>query len=251
MRGEITTVSPPLAQIYRIARRGGDPFAPPPWEMAGEDGTFGNRFDDPGADRGYIPSQRFRILYCASTAIGAFGETLARFRPSIALLARLRAIEDEEPLEVQLLGTRHPFDSRTAFIPADWRLRRLLAPTVLDADLRFADLAALPTHQYLRQVMAADLAELALPDLDFSTVSGPRRVLTQRCARHIYDLRNDAGAGLFAGVRYLSRLNPDWECWAIFADRMVHTPGFAATISPDNPDLLAVCRLFNLDVETL
>ena len=72
-----------------------------------------------------------------------------------------------------------------------------------------------------------------------------------RCARHIYELRDGAGAEVFAGVRYLSRLNPDWECWAIFADRMVHTPGFAATISPNNPDLLSVCRLFNLDVETL
>jgi hypothetical protein len=186
--GEIVTISPPLAEISRVARRGGDPFAPPPWEMAGEDGTFGNRFDDPSAERGYSPSARFRTIYCATTAIGAFGETLARFRPSIPLLAKLREIKDEDRFETQPLGMLHPRDPRIGMIPADWRLRRLLAPTVLDANLRFIDLAAVPTHQYLRQAMATDLVELALKDLDFSTVSGPPRVLTQRCARHIYEL---------------------------------------------------------------
>ncbi len=97
MPGEIVSIAP-AAEIFRVARRGGDPFAPPPWDKAGADGTFGNRFDDPSAERGLGTSERFRSIYCATTAMGSFGETLARFRPSIQLLARLREIDEEEPL---------------------------------------------------------------------------------------------------------------------------------------------------------
>jgi hypothetical protein len=219
--------------------------------LAGEDGTFGNRFDDPSAEHGRDPAERYRAIYCATTAASAFGETLARFRPSIELLAKLRTIDDDEPLEEQLVGALDPLDSQSGLVPADWRLRRLLATTILDPDLRFVDLAAPATHQYLRDVMAPDIASLGLTDLDLSTVTGPQRRLTQRCARHIYDLRDPAGTGVFAGVRYISRLNPDWECWAGFADRMVHAPGVPAPVFPDDPDLLSVCRLFRLSVETI
>jgi hypothetical protein len=41
--------------VYRVAR-GFDTFAPPDWGWAKDDGTFGNRFDDPGAYRG-IPEE--------------------------------------------------------------------------------------------------------------------------------------------------------------------------------------------------
>ncbi len=45
-----------------------------PWSYAAAiDGTFGNRYDDPDAS--------YRVLYASSQRIGAFLETLARFRP--------------------------------------------------------------------------------------------------------------------------------------------------------------------------
>jgi hypothetical protein len=61
----LISVAPPLAGVFRLAR-GLDPFAPPPWELALEDGTFGNRFDDPGAAVGKPPEERFRFISYAT-----------------------------------------------------------------------------------------------------------------------------------------------------------------------------------------
>ena len=52
--------------------------------MAGPDGTFGNRFDD--------PEGAYRVLYASSQRLGCFLETLARFRVDIKLYAELTEI---------------------------------------------------------------------------------------------------------------------------------------------------------------
>ena len=67
--------------IYRLGRKP-DPWAPPDWALAGPDGTFGNRFDDPDAT--------YRVLYASSQRLGCFVETLARFRIDPTLLAESR-----------------------------------------------------------------------------------------------------------------------------------------------------------------
>jgi hypothetical protein len=93
---DLPTVSPPSA-VFRVGRAL-DPFEPPEWGLADpEDGTFGNPFDDPGALRGIPQEERFRTVYCATRSVAAFGETIARFRPSLKLLAQLERIDDAEP----------------------------------------------------------------------------------------------------------------------------------------------------------
>lgn len=67
-----------------------DPFAPADRGYAGEDGTFGNRFDDPRVEHGVPEEERFRVIYCAGS-----GETIARFRPDLESLAKLEEIVDE------------------------------------------------------------------------------------------------------------------------------------------------------------
>ncbi|HET7478974.1 MAG TPA: RES domain-containing protein [Rubrobacteraceae bacterium] len=106
--------------VYRVAR-GLDAFAPPDWAYALPDGTFGNRFDDPAAaDKGVPEEERYRAVYCATERAGAFGETIARFRPSMELLAGLEEVEDDEPLDPELRG---------GVVPEEWRLsRRARAP---------------------------------------------------------------------------------------------------------------------------
>lgn len=82
---------------------------------------------------------------------------------------------------------------------------------------------------------------------------GPSRNLTQEIARHIYEQEID-GEPLYAGIRYISRLGQDWECWAVFADRIRHIrgmPGPPQTVHPDDPDLLAIAALFSLTIETV
>jgi hypothetical protein len=68
----------PDGVLYRLGRRP-DPWAWPDWAYAGDDGTWGNRFDDPASE--------YRVLYASSERLGPFLETLARFRPDPAIAA--------------------------------------------------------------------------------------------------------------------------------------------------------------------
>jgi hypothetical protein len=248
----LVAVAPPPSGIYRLARGPGGPFAPPDWDRADTDGTFGNRFDDPSAEDGAPPARRFRTIYCATQRAAAFGETMARFRPSLALLAQLSAIDDDEPLERALAGAIDPVDPRRGLVPADWRLRRRVGHTVLDPSLRFVDLASGETMQHLRTTLAPLARRLGVADIDLSSVTGPQRRLTQAIARHVHDRRDRNGRPRFAGIRYLSRLDAEWECWAVFDDRMRHVagcPGFPTTVLPDDTDLMQVAKQFNLTIE--
>jgi len=64
-----------------------NPWAAPDWAQAGPDGTFGNRFDDPGAT--------YRVVYASSQRLGCFLETLARFRIDLKLAAELAEIQGD------------------------------------------------------------------------------------------------------------------------------------------------------------
>ena len=79
----------PPGRILRVGRKP-NPWAWPPWEIAGEDGTFGNRWDD--------ARSTYRVLYASSQLEACFVETLARFRPDPHVLAGLARIEGPEPL---------------------------------------------------------------------------------------------------------------------------------------------------------
>jgi hypothetical protein len=229
--------------VVRVGR-GPDPFEPPPWEYALEDGTFGNRYDDPGAARGIPREHRFRVVYCSTSAEGAFGETIARFRPAPALIAGLEEIEDDEPVDPALFG---------GIVPADWRMTRRLGMTRLDRSMRFLDLVAPDTVHALRRTpqIAQLAANLGLPDIDYSAVNGPNRTFTQALSRFVYESSDAQGNPLFGGIRYTSRLNPQWECWAIYLDRMVHTPDLPTAIHADNRALLKAAALLGLTVEVI
>jgi len=259
MEARLATVAPPAGGLYRIAR-GAGPFVPPEWERALEDGTFGNRFDDPSADEGRPPEERFRAIYCATQRAATFGETLARIRPSPSLLVALEAIDDDEPLEDALAGVLDPedmrpidpADPRRGLVSADWRIRRRVGHTLLDPALTFVDITNAETMQCLRTELAPLAARLRLKDVDLAVLTSQERRFTQGCARYIYDQTNGAGAPLYAGIRYPSRVNEGWECWAVFVDRIRHAPGWpghSTTVFPDDEDLLSVARLFNLTIE--
>ena len=253
MAARLVAVSPPPAGVHRLGRRTSGWFAPPDWAYAKEDGTFGNRFDDPGGLRGVPPEGRFRAIYCATQRVAAFAETIAHFRPSLALLASLAAIEDDEPLDAGVAGSVDPGDLARGVVRANWRLERRVDHSVLDPGLAFVDVGAAATLQRLRRALAPLADELRLADVDLSAVTSQQRVFTQHCARHVYDLVDGAGAPRYAGIRYPSRFGRDWECWAVFADRIRHRagPGFPATVAPDDPDLLAAAEILGLTIEDL
>ncbi len=214
--------------MYRVSL-GLDVFGAPEWEWTGD-----NRFDDPGPGL-------FRVIYCASSRAGAFGETIARFRKSLGLLSQLREIEDDEPLDPDLEG---------GLLPEEWRLNRRIGASRLDESLRFANLESPLAATLLRGEMAPLLAELGLDDLDFSDLMGRERRVTQNAARCVYEATDEAGASVFDGIRYGSRLNLGWELWAVFADRMAHEPeDLYRTISRDDPDLREAAEILDINVE--
>jgi RES domain len=246
----VTRVSPPSTGIYRLAR-GVNPFAPPDWEYANEDGTFGNRFDDPTANKGNPPEKRFRAIYCATQRLATFGETLARFRVSAKVLAGLDAIEDEESPNEALAGAIDPEDRTRGLVSADWRWKRRICHTMLDAATQYVDIGDHDTMQYLRIELAPLAAEYKIGDVDLSALTSQQRPFTQYSARQIYTLTDGHGNSLCAGIRFVSRLDSKWECWALFDDRFTHESGFPANIDADDVDLLTIARSFRLTVEVI
>jgi hypothetical protein len=226
----LKTVQAPVDPVYRVGRAP-DPFALPDWAYAQPDGTFGGRFDDPSGRRGVPPEQRFRTLYLSTTPSGAFGEVLARFRPDLAVLAAL--------------GSAPP---GAGAVPTDWHAVRRLGVTILDATTSFVDIGAAHTLKILRPILAPLATELGLPDIDLSAVTGPSRVFTQEAARYVYEQRDDAGQPCYAGIRYTSRLDHSWECWAAFGDRVRHRVVRVDSTTASDAGLRAAAQVLGLAV---
>jgi hypothetical protein len=163
----------------------------------------GNRFDS--------PTGAYRALYFATSLDGCFGETLARFRPDPKLQALVKQ-------EWEQLGFMHVGD-----IPADWRQRRIAVHARFPAEGNFAhgvqffDVESLETREELRGELAPLLAFYGFDDLDVATVRGGDRRITRWIGQWAYEQQTNDGPRL-AGIRYLSRLNTEWECWAVFDD---------------------------------
>jgi hypothetical protein len=250
---DFQTVETPLNGLYRVARRMAGPFEPASWSTTDRLGGFSSRFDDPRTD--LEEEHRFRMIYCATDRQGALGETIADFRPPMMRLAsKLNTVSDDEPLEDSYPNTNDPADSSRGLVEAEWRAKRAMGHTVLERGLQFVDLGSARTLQQLRASFGDWAPDIAARDIDQSLVMGPSRDITQQIARYIYEQTDEIGVPLFAGIRYISRLDQGWECWAIFSDRIRHIPGrpgIAETIFPDDPDLLAVASIFRLTIETV
>lgn len=209
--------------VYRLGRRP-DPWAYPDWSHAGEDSTFGNRWDDPEGS--------YRVVYSSSQRMGAFLETLARFRPDPHVSAGLAEIEGDEDDSVPP-GT----------VPGSWLNGRLIGTAVLTGS--FADVGRGRSIAFLRRQLAGRVLHYGLPDLDAAAIrlSAPRR-FTQEISRFVYACTT-GGERQFEGIRYLSRLGDEVENWAMFEpgvpQRSESTP-----ISRSDPDLLEALERLGL-----
>jgi hypothetical protein len=210
MNTGLASVEPDL-HLYRLGRAP-DPWAWPDWSYAAPDGTFGNRYDDPEAS--------YRVLYASSQRLGAFLETLARFRPDVEVLAELE----------QINGAEEPAPA----LPRSWLGNRLLGvATVIGDFVDVGDSASLAT---LRTALAAVAIHHGLDDIDAATIRlRAPRAFTQQVSRFVYE------QGPYAGIRYGSRLGDDVLNWAIFEPGPgIHNPFVASkatSIDADDPDL--------------
>jgi RES domain len=210
----------PDGPLYRLGRDP-DPWVWPDWSYAAPDGTFGNRYDDPHGS--------YRVLYASSQRLGAFLETLARFRPDLEVLAELDRIEgDDEPL---------------AGVPRTWLEGRLIGEATVEG--RFVELGDSASLATLRAALAASAIHHGLDEIDAATIRlRAPRAFTQQVSRYVYE------QGSFAGIRYRSRLGDDVLNWAVFESApdgqgpLVATA--SAAIAADDPDLRAALELLGL-----
>ena len=137
-------------------------------------------------------------------------------------------------------------------VPADWRNQRIVVqaefmPSALLPKPRFLDVEALSTRRELRTELASLLAFYGYEDLDVPTVRGGDRRITRWIAKWVFEQRDTDGLPCFAGIRYLSRLNTEWECWAVFHDVEIKELA-RQPIERENPALQAIARHFDLTV---
>lgn len=214
-----------LRTVYRVARK---PHAWrwPDWAHAEPDGTFGNRWDD--------PEGIFRVLYACSERVGAFVETLARFRPSAALIAGLDAIAGEA--DTLPPGT----------VPAAWFRDRTIGVARISG--HFVDIGRAESLAALNRMLGRRLAHYSLHELDAAAIrmKAPRR-LTQEISRLIYEQTTPGGQPAYAGIFYRSRLGDDLNNWAIFERDHVNLAVEPDTdINADDEDFRSAIRLLGL-----
>ena len=183
--------------VYRLGRAP-DPWEWPDWSRANEDGTFGNRYDDPDG--------RYRMLYASTEREATFRECLARFRRDPAIVAA----------EIDTTGDDDaPTTIAPGLVPAEWLLRRRMGTGRLEGD--YCDIGHSDSLAYLRQALAARLVHYGLDDLDAGDIRAraPRR-LTQEISRHVFLQADGGDTAAFAGIRYGSRLGDELTNWAVF-----------------------------------
>jgi hypothetical protein len=206
-----------------------DPWAWPDWAYAGEDGTFGNRYDDPLSE--------YRVLYASSQRLGTLVETLARFRPDPAIIA---AEIEGEPRDEQF-ATAAP-----GRVPASWLENRVLGTARCAAV--FADVGHTRSLAYLRTALASAAVRYGLDDLDAAAIRlGAPHGFTQEVSRHVYECTDTDGERAFQGISYLSRLGDDIRNWAVCEPAELDT-GDAIQLERDDPDLTEALALHGLDL---
>jgi len=205
--------------VHRIGRRP-DPWQYPDWSRANPDRTFGNRFDDPNGE--------YRVLYASSVRLGCFLETLARYRPDMALYAELQQIAGENDF------------IPPGIVPGEWFDKRVMGSATAQGS--FADIGASDWIATLRRKLAPLLINLGIPDFDASVLqrSGPR-LLTQNVSEIVYSEGLD-------GIRYLSKYGHYIENWALFEPAAL-TAAAASSIRADDRDLRQAMRMFHLAIE--
>lgn len=220
------TVSPPADGVWRVAR-GPNPLdarLPDPHTLTTS--KAGNRFD--------APDRQYGVLYFATTLSGCFGEVLARKRPDPKLA---------DLVEQEWRG--HEF-MEVGAVARDWRDRRSAVRVRLPTDMQYLDVEHPNTHQFLRRKLALGLSALDQDDLDVGVIRGPDRRVTRLISHWAWSQSEPTGP-TYAGIRYLSRIDTRWECWAVFWDvplKVLDTK----PITTDMPDLMDIGDFLGLRI---
>lgn len=222
------TVVPAPTNVWRIARRP-DPLSvrtPLPSSDLTKSGV-GNRFDSPVASYG--------VLYFGKDLETCYAEVLARFRPDLRVIAEIK--DEWKKRGFVELGS----------VPADWRFQRVAVRVTLQGSLPFLDLESPDTLEHLRVTLADRLVAFGYTDFDMGVVCGTDRRVTRLISQWAYDELDDDGRSLYGGIRYMSRVAPEYECWAAFEDCSIEVLEELA-ISEEDPNLRKIAERYGLKV---
>lgn len=111
----------------------------------------------------------------------------------------------------------------------------------LAASVPFVDVESQQTWTVLDGVLARQLDA----PIDVAAVRWPNRPLTRAIAYWAYTQVDDDGDGLYAGIRYMSRLG-DYECWAVFDGADVEDSAPPRAVESTDPVLQRVAKAFDL-----
>lgn len=134
-------------------------------------------------------------------------------------------------------------------VPADWRAQRGLVRVTLDRALPFVDITAEDTLAALSQTdwLMASLSSLGIATGDLTAVISSDRRVTRLISQWIADERDDDGKYVYSGIRYVSRLGADLECWAIF-EGVALVEQETEPILTTNPELQDVAARYGLAI---
>lgn len=223
----VRVATPPAGGVWRVAR-GPNPLearTPDPHTLTSS--KAGNRFDSPNGDYG--------VLYFGSTLRGCFGEVLARKRPDPTLAA---LVEDD--------WRGHHF-MEIGSVPRDWRDRRSAVKVQLPEDFVYLDVDHPDTHQVLRHELALGLAALGYDDLNIGIVRGDDRRVTRLISQWAWSQGGQGGEAIYDGLRYASKIDSAWECWAVFDDAAL-TVLDTKPITLSMPDLVDIANYYCIRV---
>ena len=206
----------------------------PPWEFVRGHG----RYD--------LPGRRARVLYLAETAVTAYLERpeLRALRPDLALARQLAEMREafgaaEPDVTAELL-------EHAGQVSAEWFASHGLAIIKIQPGQKLLDLRDAAILERLRILMAPWLLEHGFADFQFRDLL--RDVVMDETAtlpitQHISSLAFGSG---FAGITYLSRLNPTETCWALFEGAAIESEATLLPVSPADTDLLRAFAIYSL-----
>jgi len=99
----------------------------------------------------------------------------------------------------------------------------------------------------LQRLLGPVLAFFEVQDLDVAAIRGPDRRVTRLIAEWAWRQVDERGERVFAGLRYLSRIETGWECWAVFDDVDIEELE-RHPILETTPKLLTVAESYGLRV---
>ncbi len=227
---------PPPADGFWRATSWHEPFdPPPPPRPVGDDDE-----EDEHAGRWDDAVGVFRTLYCASPPEGAIGEKLGDFALNPAAAVRIEAFLEDKPDEEfaadQLLS---PLDADD-IDALDWTLARAGA----EPSAQFLDVNHWRTHVETARSAVELLLRFGLRALDRRAILDERRNFTRRLAGLWRSAAfGPAGEPRVHGLRYRSRLPPEWICWALWDPLPLDLSHFTSErVTIDHPALRAAAR---------